>query len=81
MTENLVQCVARDILADAVLRCEIAGMRVILHVHDEIVVEVGRGRTKAVGAEDLKALMETPPEWAADLPIEAEVKESDKYEK
>jgi hypothetical protein len=40
LVENAVQAIARDILAEAILRIEDAGLRIVLHVHDEVVAEV-----------------------------------------
>jgi DNA polymerase len=69
LAENVVQAVARDLLADAMLRAEQAGMRVVVSVHDEILVEAEEGRWKA---EDLEQLMSTTPDWAPGWPISAE---------
>lgn len=78
--ENLVQSTARDLLADAILRVESAGLPVRLHVHDEIVAEVPEEDAEE-GAAALKELMERAPEWAAGLPVEVEVSVKERYAK
>ena len=67
-TENVVSGIARDLLADAMLRIEAAGYPVTLHVHDEIVAEVPEGFG---GTEEFTRLMTRKPAWALDLPIAA----------
>src|SRR5262249_1102874 len=42
-TENVVQGIARDILVAAITRMEARGLRVVLHVHDSVVVEAPIG--------------------------------------
>jgi hypothetical protein len=80
LTENLVQATARDLFAEAILRLERAGLPVVLHVHDEVVVEVD----ERAGAEALRAVNEimcvTPP-WAAGLPIQADTQIAQAYGK
>jgi DNA polymerase len=71
LAENVTQRMARDIMADAVLRLEKAGFPVIFHAHDEIVLAL----SKATSRNDLKEaerLMAQPPEWCADLPLGVE---------
>ena len=67
--ENLVQATARDLFAESILRLESAGLPVVLHVHDEVVVEV----TEADGArarDEVERLMRQVPPWAEGLPVE-----------
>lgn len=67
LAENITQAVARDILAEAMLRLDVAGWPIMLHVHDEIVAESHTGNL----AEYL-AIMKQAPLWAAGLPIAVE---------
>lgn len=78
ITENIVQAVARDLLADAMLRTDEAGFPSVLSVHDEIVVE-----SPAVEGtlERVMALMKTVPEWATGCPLDAEGWTGDRYRK
>ena len=68
-TENIVSGIARDLLADAMLRIEAAGYPIVLHVHDELVAEVpdGFGST-----DEFTRLMTRKPAWALELPIAAQ---------
>jgi len=74
--ENIVQAVANDLLRDALRRLDAAGQRVILHVHDEIVIEGDE-----TAAEVLAQVMTTAPAWAAGLPLAAEVNIRERYGK
>jgi DNA polymerase len=65
LSENVTQAVARDILAEALVRCHEAGVKVVMHIHDEIVAE---GCTK----DELEKLMVHQPDWADGLPLDAE---------
>jgi DNA polymerase bacteriophage-type len=69
LVENAVQATARELLADALVRCEADGLDPVLHVHDENVCEVDA----SAGADALGhmryVMAETAPEWAKGLPI------------
>src|SRR5262249_49625110 len=68
-TENVVSGIARDLLAEAMLRIEAAGYPIVLHVHDEVVAEVAEGFGSL---DEFTHLMTRKPAWALDLPIAAE---------
>lgn len=70
LTENVIQALCRDLLADALVRADRAGLRPVLHVHDEIVCEApGAGVIECYN--DLRQIMRTPPDWAAGFPADA----------
>jgi len=78
LTENIVQAIARDCLGEAMLNLEKAGYKCVIHVHDEVVLEVPEdfGSVKEV-----EEIMSMPILWAMDLPLTAEVNESSYYRK
>lgn len=65
LTENVVQAIARDILGVVILRAREAGLPVVFHIHDEIVVEAQPSQT----LEQVEALFSKPIEWCRDLPL------------
>lgn len=68
LTENVVQATAHDILRNGILGLRAAGYPTVLHVYDEIVVEVPAG---SGSVEEVERIMATMPAWAADWPIVA----------
>lgn len=77
-TENAVQAIARDLLAEAMLRLEGAGYPVVLTIHDEVVCDVPVGRGTVA---DFEEIMRQIPEWAAGCPVEVEAWEGARYRK
>jgi DNA polymerase len=78
--ENITQAVANDLLRDALWRLEEEGLDVVLHVHDEIVLEVPEADADSA-AQRLVKVMSTPPAWAYGLPLNAEVATMSRYGK
>ena len=75
--ENIVQATARDILADAMRRLDIAGYRIVMHVHDEVVIEAP-GTTSL---EEICVIMGQTPAWAKGLLLRADGFVCDYYKK
>ena len=65
--ENVTQAAAHDILRHSLRQLD----GVVLHVHDEIVVECPASDADAVAAQ-MHQIMCTPPAWATGLPLAAE---------
>ncbi len=78
LVENLVQAIARDCLAESLLRLDDAGYRIPLHVHDEVVLDVPSG-TGSV--EEVTEIMSRPIDWAPGLPLKAAGFECEFYQK
>lgn len=78
LVENIVQAIARDVLADALLRLSTAKYKIVMHVHDEIVSEmpIGKGSTNEVDM-----IMGQSIPWAKGLPLKADSYETFYYKK
>ena len=66
--ENITQATARDLLAEAMWRMEQAGLDIVGHVHDEVILEVP---TDAMTVDDVVSIMSVNPKWADGLPLNA----------
>jgi len=64
LTENITQATARDLLAEAMRRIELAGLDIIGHVHDEVILEVPEGSTTV---DEVCGIMNQNPKWADGL--------------
>ena len=71
--ENITQAIANDLLRHALRQLS----DVVLHIHDEIVLETD----DPTAANKLKDVMCTPPVWAQGLPLNAEVEVMTRYGK
>ena len=72
LVENCVQAIARDCLADAIERLEAAGLPVVFHVHDEVVIDVTPWADEATMLQTVVDIMRRPISWAPDLPLNAD---------
>lgn len=68
VTENIVQAVARDILANGMMAAHMAGLDIRIHVHDQIVALVPENQVEW-GLRVLKESMGTPPSWGEGMPL------------
>ena len=66
--ENCIQAISRDLLAEAMQRLEKAGYTIVMHVHDECVVEADLDKN----VEDVCRIMEEIPDWAPGLCVRAD---------
>ena len=78
LVENIVQAIARDLLALAMLRLRNAGYEIVMHIHDEAVLEVPIGESSV---DEICAIMGEAPAWASGLPLRADGYECDFYRK
>lgn len=80
LTENLIQAIARDCLAESMTKIQKAGYHIVMHVHDEVIVEVpaenAEGHLKRI--EDL---MGESIEWVPGLLLTADGFNSPYYRK
>lgn len=72
LVENCVQAIARDCLADAIERLEAAGLPVVFHVHDEVVIDVAPWTDENTMLQTVVDIMRKPITWAPDLPLNAD---------
>lgn len=78
LVENLVQAIARDCLAVALTRLDALGYDIVMHVHDEVVLDVPYGFGSV---EEVTETMSRPIDWAPELPLAAAGFECEFYQK
>lgn len=69
LVENITQAVARDCLAESIMRLEREGLPVVFHVHDEVVLELEVGQA---GLTQVCDILKSPMPWASDLMLTAD---------
>jgi DNA polymerase len=68
LVENIVQATARDLLAEAMLRLEAACYQIVMHIHDEVVIEAPLDSSVA----EICVVMGETPLWAKGLELSAD---------
>lgn len=77
LVENVTQAIARDCLAESLLRIKNAGYKTVMHIHDETVNEV----EESVTVDELCDIMGQDIDWAPGLLLRADGFESYYYKK
>lgn len=76
LVENIVQAIARDCLAYSMMNLERNNLDIVMHIHDEVVVE-----TENTSVEKVKNIMEESISWAIGLYLKADAFECEYYKK
>lgn len=79
LVENVVQAIARDCLAVAMMKVDAAGYQIVCHVHDEMIVEVPESDTEAF--DKISRIMGEPADWAGGLPLRGDGYTTKHYKK
>lgn len=78
LVENIVQATARDILAYSLINLDKAGYKIVMHVHDEVVIEI---EEDSKDLDIICEIMGQAPKWAEGLPLRADGYECNYYKK
>lgn len=77
LVENIVQAIARDLLTEKMILLDDAGYKIVMHVHDEVVIEGMPG----IDEPAITKIMAAPVSWAPGLPMNADSYETNYYKK
>lgn len=69
LVENIVQATARDCLAEAMLKLDAAGYKILMHVHDEVVIEADPDESTLA---KVIAIMSENVSWNRGLKLDAD---------
>ncbi|KEF40444.1 DNA polymerase I family protein with 3'-5'-exonuclease and polymerase domains [Schinkia azotoformans MEV2011] len=78
LVENCVQAIARDCLAETLKRLYASGYQTVMHIHDEVVLDVPKD---VADLEQVESIMKAPISWASGLPLNADGFVTDYYMK
>lgn len=71
LTENIIQAISRDLLANAIFKVFDMGYNIVLHVHDEIAAEIPKDGNEELTLNAMIDAMCDAPSWAANIPLRA----------
>lgn len=77
LTENIIQAIARDCLAETLLQLEAAGYNTVFHVHDEVIIE----SPEAAQLQPVLDIMARPISWAPGLVLRGDGYSAEYYKK
>ena len=77
LVENITQAVARDLLSHSITLLENTGHDIVMHIHDEVVIEAPPETT----VDEVCDLMSQAPQWADGIPLTADGYECNYYMK
>ena len=77
LVENITQAIARDCLGEAMLKLDEAGYEIVMHVHDEVIIDAPMSQK----LEDVCDIMGQPIDWAPGLLLRADGYETYYYMK
>lgn len=72
LVENIVQAIARDLLAFSLINLHKDGYAITMHVHDEIIAEIAYDGSEQEVYNRMASCMGKAPDWASDLPLNAD---------
>ena len=78
LVENIVQATARDCLVHSMLALEDANYDIVMHVHDEVLIELQK---EIRVLNQVQSIMEDGPQWASGLPLDVECWRGERYQK
>ena len=80
IVENACQAMARSVFSECLLEMSSRGLRPVLQIHDEVVLEVPTENVEG-DAKEVESIMSQSPKWAPTLPVSAEYEIATCYKK
>jgi len=77
IVSNCTQAISRDLLCHAMQQLQGAGCRIVMHIHDEVVIEAPKG----MQVDEVGRIMSIVPSWAEGLILDAAGYEAEFYMK